>query len=141
MLFQLKTDVDTINIHDITKRQLGYDCQCKDGTPGPRGPPGPIGNEGKQGHKGDVSPPGPRGDIGDRGPRGLIGMVNICSNSASYIHISITDTTIHTVRKTICSQYTIGDQGYPGPMGERGEKGDQGLSLHINISLGYKTTC
>ena len=34
----------------------------------------------------------------------------------------------------------IGDQGYPGPMGERGEKGDQGLSLHINITLDCKTT-
>ena len=41
MLFQLKEDVDRINIHDITKRQSGDDCQCNDGTPGPRGPPGP----------------------------------------------------------------------------------------------------
>ena len=73
-MLQLKTDMDTTNIHDITRRQSGDECQCKDGTPGPRGVPGPKGYEGKQGHKGDVGPPGPRGDTGDRGPRGEIGM-------------------------------------------------------------------
>ena len=60
----------TTHDHDITKRQSGDECQCKDGTPGPRGPKGDIG---KEGHKGDVGPPGPRGDTGDRGPRGIIG--------------------------------------------------------------------
>ena len=61
---------NTIITHDITKRQQEDECQCKNGTPGPRGPPGLIG---KEGHKGDVGLPGPRGDTGDRGPRGEIG--------------------------------------------------------------------
>ena len=82
-ILQLKTDVVTTNIHDIKRRQSGDECQCKNGTPGPRGAPGPKGDEGKQGRKGDVGPPGPRGDVGppgprgdtgDRGPRGEIGM-------------------------------------------------------------------
>ena len=48
-------------------------CQCKDGTPGPRGPPGNKGEMGIKGFKGDTGPPGPRDDTGDRGPRGMIG--------------------------------------------------------------------
>ena len=71
-MLQPKADMDTANIHDITRRQSGDECQCKDGTPGPRGVPGPKGDKGKQGHKGDVGPPGPRGDTGDCGPRGEI---------------------------------------------------------------------
>ena len=48
---------NTVTTHDITKRQSGDECQCKDGTPGPRGPKGDIGKEGRKG----------------RGPRGIIG--------------------------------------------------------------------
>jgi len=72
---------DPIITHDIAKRQSGDECQCKDGTPGPRGPPGQKGSIGKEGHKGDVGSPGPRGDTGDRGPRGVIGMVVTHSDS------------------------------------------------------------
>ena len=90
MLFQMKTDVNSTNIHNITKRQSGDVCQCKDSAPGPRGPPGPKGDEGKQGHKGDVGPPGPRGDTGDRGQRRIIGIVSTCSNSVRNIDIHIT---------------------------------------------------
>ena len=61
----------------MVKRQSEQNCQCKDGSPGPRGPPGnkgEIGMEGKEGHKGDTGPTGPRGDARNRGPRGKIGM-------------------------------------------------------------------
>ena len=75
---QSPIDQDAITTHDITKRQLGNECQCKDGTPGP---PGQKGSIGKEGRKGDIGPPGPRGDTGDRGPRGIIGMVYACSDS------------------------------------------------------------
>ena len=54
--------------HEMMKRQSEQNCQCKDGSPGPRGPPGnkgEIGMEGKQGRKGDTGTPGPRGDVED----------------------------------------------------------------------------
>ena len=74
---QDKSHDDTFEKHDVVKRQSEQNCQCKDGSPGPRGPPGnkgEIGMESKQGRKGDTGPPGPRGDAGDRGPQGRIGI-------------------------------------------------------------------
>ena len=59
------------NKHDVVKRQSEQNCQCKDGSPGPRGPPGNKGEMGIKGLKGDTGHPGPRGDVGDRGLRGM----------------------------------------------------------------------
>ena len=42
------------NKHDVVKRQSEQNCQCKDGTPGPRGPPGNKGEMGIKGLKGDT---------------------------------------------------------------------------------------
>ena len=72
----MKDITENTPIHAVKKKQSEQNCQCKDGSPGPRGPPGnkgEIGIGGKQGNKGDTGPPGPRGDEGDRGPRGRIG--------------------------------------------------------------------
>ena len=108
-------DIDnSLNKHDVVKRQSDQNCQCKDGTPGPSGPPGnkgEMGMEGKQGRKGDTGPPGPRGDAGDRGPRGIIGIqlynyTNVISGNCMYV--------------------LLGDPGYPGPPGLRGESGQKG---------------
>ena len=71
--FSLKGKDDNLNKHDLVKRQSDQNCQCKDGSPGPRGPPGNKGGIGIKGFKGDTGPPGLRGDAGDRGPRGMIG--------------------------------------------------------------------
>ena len=99
---------NSLNKHDVVKRQSDQNCQCKDGTPGPRGPPG---NKGEMGIKGDTGPPGPRGDTGDRGPRGIIGIqlynyTNVISGNCMYV--------------------LLGDPGYPGPPGLRGESGHKG---------------
>ena len=67
---------NTLNKHDVVKRQSEQNCQCKDGSPGPKGLPGNKGEkgmQGKQGRNGDTGPPGPRGDVGDRGQRGRLG--------------------------------------------------------------------
>ena len=75
-LFSQAKDDKILTKHDAVKRQSEQNCQCKDGSPGPKGPPGikgEIGMEGKQGRKGDTGPLRPRGDPGHRGPRGIIG--------------------------------------------------------------------
>ena len=71
--FQVKANDDSLNKHGVVKRQSEQNCQCKDGSPGPRGTPGNKGEVGIKGVKGDTGPTGPRGDVGDRGSRGLIG--------------------------------------------------------------------
>ena len=74
---QGKRSDNTLNKHDVVKRQTEQNCHCKDGNPGLRGPPGnkgEIGMKGKQGAKGDTGSSGPRGDTGDRGSQGRIGV-------------------------------------------------------------------
>jgi len=76
MFIQTKDKENTDNRHDVVKRQSEQNCQCKDGSPGPKGAPGNEGEkgmEGKQGHKGDTGPPGQKGDVGHQGSRGKRG--------------------------------------------------------------------
>ena len=80
---------ESLNNHDVVKRQSVHSCQCTDGTPGPMGPPGNKGEIGIKGFKGDIGLPGPRGDAGDRGPRGIIGSqlynyTNVISGNCKY---------------------------------------------------------
>ena len=56
----------------MVKRQWDQNCQCKDGSPGPRGPPGnkrEMAMEGKQKHKGEM---GMKGFKWDTGPPGTM---------------------------------------------------------------------
>ena len=68
ILCQDRDSDNSLNKHDVVKRQSDQNCQCKDGFPGPIGPPG------DKGVKGDTGPSGPRGDTGYRGQRGPIGI-------------------------------------------------------------------
>ena len=103
---------NSLNKHDVVKRQSEQNCPCKDGIPGPKGPPG---NKGELGLKGDTGSPGPRGDAGDRGPRGVIG---------KYLH------TQPQMQPKLYSYLVNTTLGYPGPSGERGQKGN-GIILQL----------
>ena len=70
--------------------------------------PGRNGNKREMeiiGDKGDTSPSGPKGDTGDQGLWRITG-IYIPSYNAWQLYIHI----------------TIGDPGYPRPVGERGQK-------------------
>ena len=115
-------DRDNLNKHDVVKKQTEQNCQCKDGSPGPRGTPGNKGEMGIKGLKGDTGPPGPRGDAGHRGQRGPIGIqlynyTNAISGNCMYV--------------------LLGDPGYPGPPGLRGDSGQKGNHNNRVMSLLY----
>ena len=66
---------------------------------------------GIKGVKGDTGPPGSRGDAGDRGPQGII-----CIYLYKYTNVISGN----------CMYVLLGDPGYPGPIGLRGESGQKG---------------
>ena len=112
---QGKYNDNTINKHDVVKRQSEENCQCKDGNPGLMGPPGNKGEkgvEGKQGRKGDTGPPGPRGDTGNQGLQGSTGPMGPPGNKGE--------------KGVEGKQGRKGDTGPPGPRDDTGNQGLQG---------------